>query len=50
MMMLQFENILLLVRVVQLEAALLRGQAGFGRLLFADERRSTRRFGDPDAR
>lgn len=47
--MLQFENILLLVVVVQLKAALLRGQSGLSRLLFAHEGRSARRFRDPDS-
>lgn len=46
--MLQLEDILLLVIVVQLKAALLRGQTCLGRLLFAHEGRPARRFRDPD--
>lgn len=48
MMMLQLEDILLLVIVVQLKAALLGGQTCLGRLLFAHEGRPARRFRDPD--
>lgn len=47
-MMLQLEDILLLVIVVQLKAALLGGQTCLGRLLFAHEGRPARRFRDPD--
>lgn len=46
--MLQLEDILLLVIVVQLKAALLRGQTCLGRLLFTHEGRPARRFRDPD--
>lgn len=48
MVMLQLEDILLLVIVVQLKAALLRGQTCLGRLLFTHEGRPARRFRDPD--
>lgn len=48
MVMLQLEDVLLAVRVVQLDARLLGGQPRLGRFLLADERRPGGRLGDAD--
>lgn len=50
MVMLQLEDVLLAVRVVQLDARLLGGQPRLGRLLLADEGGSRGRLCDADAR
>lgn len=47
MMMLKFENVLLLEVFVQLESALLRRESSLRGLLFTHERRTARRFGYP---